>query len=147
MKTIAKEFLRRGLSAFGFGPIVLAVIYLILHESGIIESLSVCEVSTGIISVSILVFLAGVMNAIYQIEKLPLFWAISIHGAVLYVGYLLTYLINHWLEFGATHILVFTGIFVFGYLLIWAIIYAVIRNNTAKVNEMLKERQKNTDAT
>ena len=31
MKKIISEFFRRGLIASGFGPIVLAVLYLILH--------------------------------------------------------------------------------------------------------------------
>ena len=67
--------------------------------------------------------------------------AISIHGAVLYVSYLLTYLANDWLDWGTAPILVFTGIFVVGYLLIWAVIYTVTKQNTAKVNAMLKDRQ------
>ena len=67
--------------------------------------------------------------------------AVSVHGCVLYISYLITYLLNDWLERGITPILVFSGIFILGYLVIWAIIYFIIRHNTAKVNEMLKEKQ------
>ena len=36
MKTIVSEFFRRGLIASGFGPIVLAILYLILkHKTGL----------------------------------------------------------------------------------------------------------------
>lgn len=42
--------------------------------------------------------------------------AIFIHGCVLYISYLATYLLNGWLKWGLTPILVFSGIFVFGYL-------------------------------
>ena len=145
MNKIAKEFLRRGVAACGLGPIVLAVLYLILQHNGVVESLTVNEVCIGIFSLSALAFVAGGMNVIYQIERLPLMVAILIHGCVLYISYLGTYLLNDWLDWGVTPILVFTGIFVFGYLAIWAIIYSIIKNSTDKINEVLKKKQQNTD--
>ena len=68
--------------------------------------------------------------------------AILIHGGVLYVSYLATYLVNDWLERGIAPVLVFTGFFVLGYLLIWAGIYAVTKRNTDRLNEKLKQKQK-----
>lgn len=79
----------------------------------------------------------------YQIERVPLMVAILIHGGMLYVSYLVTYLLNDWLEWGAAPILVFTAVFVVGYLVIWAVIYSVIKRNTEKLNEMLKKKQQN----
>ena len=143
MKKNALEFLRRGLIACGFGPIVLAVFYLILQRQAAVETLTVSQVCLGIFSLSALAFVAGSMNVIYQIERLPLMVAILIHGAVLYISYLGTYLLNGWLEWGVTPILVFSGIFVLGYLVIWAIIYSVTRRNTEKLNEMLRQKQQN----
>ena len=64
------------------------------------------------------------------------------HGSILYACYLITYLLNDWLEWSATPILVFTGIFAFGYLLIWAVIYSITKRNTAKLNAMLRHNQK-----
>ena len=143
MKNIVKEFFRRGVAACGLGPIVLAVLYLILQHNGAAETLSVGEVCVGIFSLTALAFVAGGMNVVDQIERLPLMGAISIHGIVLYISYLLTYLANDWLDWGTAPILVFTGIFVVGYLLIWAIIYSIIKRNTAKINEaLIKSRQK-----
>ena len=142
MNKTAKDFLRRGVAACGLGPIVLAVLYLILQHNGAVESLTVNEVCVGIFSLSALAFVAGGMNVVYQIERLPLMVAISIHGAVLYVSYLLTYLVNDWLDWGTAPILVFTGIFVVGYLLIWIVIYSIIKKNTDRINEaMRKSRQ------
>ena len=142
MKNIAKEFCRRGISACGLGPVALAVIYLVLQHSGVVEVLTVHAVCVGIFSLSALAFVAGGMNVVYQIERLPLMVAISIHGGVLYVSYLLTYLVNDWLDRGTAPILVFTGIFVVGYLLIWAVIYSIIKRNTDRINEaMRKSRQ------
>ena len=143
MKNIVKEFCRRGIAACGLGPIVLAVLYLIFRHNGAIESLTVNDVCIGIFSLTALAFVAGGMNVVYQIERLPLMAAISIHGIVLFVSYLLTYLVNDWLDWGTAPILVFTGIFIVGYLLIWAIIYSIIKRNTDRINEaMRKSRQK-----
>lgn len=141
MKKYILEFFRRGLTASGFGPIVLAILYLILHQQGILQTLTVNQVCTGIISLFTLAFIAGGMNSIYQIEQLPLMIAILIHGSVLYVSYLATYLVNGWLEWGITPVLVFSGIFVFGYLVVWAVIYSITRKKTNQLNEMLKHKQ------
>ena len=141
MKKHILEFLRRGVVACGFGPLVLAVFYLIMQGQGIIESLTVNQVSLGIFSLSVLAFIAGGMNFVYQIERLPLMVAILIHGGVLYISYLVTYLLNDWLESGVVPILVFSGIFLLGYLAIWAVIYSVIKKRTDKLNEILKKKQ------
>lgn len=143
MNRIVKEFFRRGFVSCGLGPLVLAVLYLFLQRNGVIEFLTVSEVCIGILSLSALAFIAGGMNVIYQIERLPLMGAVSIHGGVLYVSYLTTYLLNDWLDWGTSPVLVFSGIFIFGYLIIWAIIYMIIRKNTAQINEILKKQQQN----
>ena len=143
MKKFVLEFLRRGFIAAGIGPIVLAIVYLILQQSADVSTLTVNEVCIGIFSLTALAFIAGGMNAIYQVERMPLMTAILIHGGTLYIGYLGTYLLNDWLDFGVIPIIVFTAIFVVGYIVIWAIIYSIIRRNTAKLNEMLKKKQQN----
>ena len=140
MKKVALEFLRRGVMSCGVGPIILAVLYLILHHNGVVENVSVKELCVGIFSLSALAFVAGGINALYQLERLPLMAAILIHGSVLYVSYLMTYLVNGWLEWGRVPVLVFTGIFVVGYLVIWAVIYFVIKRKTTNLNKMLKEK-------
>lgn len=143
MKKFVSEFIRRGLIAVGVGPVVFAVVYLILQQYAAIEVLTVNQICIGIFSLSALAFVAGGMNAIYQIERLPLMAAILIHGSVLYVGYLGTYLLNNWLDLGVIPIVVFTGIFVVGYVVIWAVIYSIIKRNTEKLNEKLKKKQQN----
>ena len=141
MKKAIFEFLRRGFAACGLGPIVLAVLYLVLQQTGAAEMLTVNEVCLGIFSLTALAFIAGGMNAIYQIERLPLMVVILIHGCVLYVSYLGTFLLNGWLELGVLPFVIFTVVFVLGYFVIWAVIYSVIRKKTAKLNAMLKEKQ------
>ena len=94
MKKNILEFFKRGFTACGFGPVILAIVYLILQHNSAIEPLTVNQVCIGIFSLSALAFIAGGMNIIYQIERLPLMLAIFIHGFVLYVSYLITYLIK-----------------------------------------------------
>ena len=146
MKKFVTEFFRRGFVACGFGPVILAVLYLVLQRHGDLQTLTVDQVCVGIFSLSALAFIAGGMNVVYQIERLPLMVAISIHGGVLYVSYLGTYLLNGWLEGGTAPILVFSAVFVIGYLIIWAIIYSIIEQRTDRINEILKQKQQNTEA-
>ena len=143
MKKIMIDFLHRGLVGCGFGPIVLAILYLILQKQGVLETLTVNQVCLGIFSLTSLAFIAGGTNVLYQIEQLPLMIAIFIHGSVFYISYLIVYLLNGWLQLGKLPILAFTGIFVLGYLLIWAIIYIITKRKTAKINQLLEEKQNN----
>ena len=144
MKKYSSEFFRRGLAAWGIGPLILVILYGILYRQGVLELLTVPQVCCGILSLSALAFVAGGMNAIYQIEQLPLMLAILIHGVVLYVSYLAVYLLNGWLEWGVTPILVFSAIFVVGYLAVWAVIYAVTKHKTEKLNAMLQNKDRGT---
>ena len=123
MKKFVSDFVYRGLIAAGIGPAVLAIVYLILQYSADVKTLSTNEVCIGIFSLTALAFIAGGMNAIYQIERLPLMTAILIHGSVLYISYLITYLLNGWLDRGIMPIVVFSAIFAVGYIVIWIIIY------------------------
>ena len=140
MKRFVLDFLHRGAIASGIGPIVLAIIYIILQQAANVDTLTVNQVCIGIISLTSLAFIVGGLNALYQLERLPLLVAILIHGGVLYVGYLVTYLVNDWLDLGAIPIVIFSAIFGVGYIVIWAIIYSIIKRNTARINEMLKQR-------
>lgn len=143
MKQTVSEFIRRGLTACGFGPLALAVLYWILHRTGTLETLTVEQVCLGIFTLTALAFIAGGMNVLYQIERLPLMVAILIHGCVLYGSYLVTYLLNGWLKWGTTPILVFSGIFAGGYLAVWAVIYAVTKRRTRAVNTLLQQKRQN----
>ena len=146
MKQYVLDFFRRGLAACGFGPMVLVVFYLIVQHQAAVRILTVNEVCLGILSLSALAFVAGGMNVVYQVERLPLMVAILIHGAVLYISYLATYLLNGWLEWGTTPILVFSVIFILGYLGVWAVIYSITKKNTEKLNEGLKKKQQRAEA-
>lgn len=141
IKKYYKEFLFRGLCSFGFGPIVLAVIYGILGLCGEVDSVSWFEMCLGIISVSVLAFLAAGITVVYKIEELPLASAICLHGIVLYFLYATVYLLNGWLKNDRYVFLIFTIIFIIGYLFIWVIIDFFTRKSTKKLNEKLNSKK------
>lgn len=137
MKKFWKEFLLRGLLCAAGGPLVLAIIYGILGTTGTVENIAPTEVCMGILTIMLLAFTAAGMTAIYQMEQLPLPTMILFHGGALYIAYILTYLINGWLQNSLIPILVFTGIFVAGYALVWLIIYLVEKAKAEKLNKLL----------
>ena len=138
MNKHVKEFLLRGLTCAAGGPLVLAIIYAILGAQGVATSLAPAEVSTAIISVTVMAFIAAGITMVYQIEQLPLLCAVLIHGGVLYADYLLMYILNSWLPRNWQALGIFTAIFAAGYALIWLVIYLTIRAKTERINKKLK---------
>ena len=138
MKKFWKEFLLRGLICASGGPIVLAIIYGILGATGTVAYISTGEVCLGILTIASLAFIAAGMTAIYQMEQLPLPTMILLHGGALYIAYIVTYLLNGWLQNSLLPILIFTSIFVVGYALVWLVIYLVEKSKTEKLNKLLK---------
>ena len=140
MKKFWKEFLFRGLICASGGPMILAIIYGVLGATGAVEAFSPREVCLGILTITLMAFLASGMTAVYQMEQLPLAIMILLHGGVLYLAYILTYLINGWLQNSLVPILIFTGIFAAGYALIWLVIYCVEKARADKLNKLLKKQ-------
>ena len=137
MKKYLPQFLLRGLVAMGFGPVILAIIFGILGAAGTVTSLTPGEMCLGILSITLMAFIAGAVTGIYQVESLPLPSAILIHGGVLYLDYLIMYLVNDWIEHSTTAIGTFSVIFVLGFAAVWACIYLHSRKKTAQLNEKL----------
>lgn len=138
MKKFWKDFLFRGLLCAGGGPVVLAIIYGILGATGAVDAFSPKEVCMGILTITLLAFVAAGMTAIYQMEQLPLPTMILLHGAALYIAYILIYLLNGWLKQQLLPIAIFTAAFVAGYAVIWLIIYLVEKSKAKKLNKLLK---------
>lgn len=137
MKNFVKEFLLRGLLAAAGGPVVLGIIYYILGATGEVSALPATEVAKGILTVTIMAFIAAGITSIYQTERLPLLSKILLHAAVLYIDYLLMYLVNGWIP--KEGITIFTIIFVLSFAAIWLIIYATIKYKANKLNKKLSK--------
>lgn len=123
MKKHISDFVLRGLMAAAGGPVVLAIVYGILGATGTVDSLSPAEVCKGILSITVMAFIAAGITMIYTVERLPLISAILIHGGVLYLDYLVMYLFNSWIPRNPAALGIFTGIFVIGFALVWVIVY------------------------
>ncbi|MBE6031801.1 MAG: DUF3021 domain-containing protein [Clostridiales bacterium] len=140
MRKYVIEFIKRGLMAAWGGPVILAIIYGVEGRSGGITSITPQEACIGILTISLLAFIAAGITVIYQTEKLPLPTAILIHAGVLYLDYLLIYLLNNWLPRNAEGIGIFTLVFAILYVVVWVCIYFVNRAKTNKLNKKLQER-------
>lgn len=138
MKKYISEFVHRGLLAAAGGPVILAIIYGILGATDAVAALSPGEVCLGILSITLMAFIAAGITMIYQVEQLPLILAIIIHAGALYLDYLVMYLLNSWIPRNGTAIGMFTAIFFVGFALVWLVIYLRIRSNTRKLNEKWK---------
>lgn len=134
MKQYIQEFIKRGLMAAWGGPVILAIIYICLDQSGAVTALTPREVAVGILSITFMAFIIAGISMIYTVEALPLPVAILIHAGVLYADYLLVYLLNRWIPRNGQAIGVFTVIFLAGYALVWLVIYLCIRRSTKKLN-------------
>ena len=136
MKKFIHEFIRRGLMAAAGGPVVLAIVYGILGATGAADSLTPGAACMGILSVTLMAFIAAGITAVYQVERLPIASAIAIHGGVLYLDYLIMYLLNSWIPKGGIGF--FTVIFIAGYALVWVCIYTSIKIKTERLNRKMR---------
>ena len=141
MKKYIKAFVTNGLFVCGLGPTVFAIVYAILNAIGVVSEISVAEMVTGIISATVLAFIAGGISMIYKIERLPISLAALIHAGVLYLDYIVIYLINGWLKGGVIPFIVFTSCFFVGFALVWLIIYLTTKKSTDEVNSALSRVQ------
>lgn len=138
MKKTVLTFLKRGLMAAGGGPVVLAIVYGILGKTGVMEALAPGEVCLGILTVTLMAFIAAGVTVVYTLERLPLVSAMLIHGGVLYLDYLMMYLLNRWIPRDLTAIGIFTAVFAVGYALVWLCVYLSIRAKTDRLNRKLR---------
>ena len=137
MKNYVLSFVKRGLLVSVLGPIIIAVIYFILGQKGVINTLTVGTVVKGILTSVLLAFIAGGISMIYTVDKLQIAQAALIQSAVLYFDYILIYLWNGWIPATATVIAFFTVTFFVGFFIIWTIIYLIIKHNIEKMNKRL----------
>lgn len=137
MKKYVLDFVQRGLMVAAGGPVVLAIIYGILGAVGVIESLTAGEVCKGILTITVMAFVAAGITVVYTIESLPLISTILIHAGVLYLDYLMIYMLNDWIPRNFTAIGIFTAIFFVGFAVIWLGIYLYTKLKTDQLNRKL----------
>ena len=136
MKNYVKNFFVRGAMWAWGGPVILAIVWACLQTAGVVHGLTVNEVVLGIITTTVMAFVAAGVSIVYQIETLPKPIAALIQMAVLYIDYMGIYLLNGWLP--AEKVGVFTLIFIAAFAVIWLIIYLSIRLNVDRINRRMR---------
>ena len=139
MKKFWKQFFVRGLMVASAGPLVMAVVHAILGACGVVDSITPVELAKGIVSVTLVAFLAGGVTAVYTLEQLPYSMASLIHGAVLYASYLMMYLVNGWMPRESKTLIIFTVVFVVLFAIIWIIVYQTNKRAAEKVSKKLAQ--------
>ncbi|MBQ3132810.1 MAG: DUF3021 domain-containing protein [Clostridia bacterium] len=121
----------------GFGPIVLGIIYAILEYTVEDFVLTGGQLLVAIVSIYLLAFVQAGASVFNQIEEWSLPKSALCHFAVLYVAYSGCYLLNNWIPFRPDVLLIFTGIFVAGYLVIWLTVFVSVKRITRRLNAKL----------
>jgi len=134
-----KKFLHRGLVFSGFGPIVLGIVFLCIDTFAGDLSLSGKEVFLSIVSTYILAFVQAGASVFNQIEDWPITKSLLCHFSLLFITYSLCYILNSWIPFEPIVLLVFSGIFVATYFIIWITVYLVVKSTSKKFNSVLKK--------
>lgn len=136
MNKHVKEFCKRGSIAAWGGPVIMAIVWLCLKTASVVETLTVDQAALGIVSTTVMAFIAAGVSIVYQIDTLPKSIAALIQMAVLYIDYIGIYLLNGWLP--AEIIGAFTLIFIAAFAVIWLIIYVSIRMKVNRINQKMQ---------
>lgn len=122
----------------GFGPIIMAIIYLIISLTNDGLALNGTEVFTAVLSTYVLAFIHAGASVFNQIEQWPIAKSLLFHFGSLYLAYTGCYLLNSWIEFNLVAWLIFTGIFVVIYFVVWTIVVIAVKSTSKKINARLE---------
>ena len=134
MRSYVKNFFLRGLIFGGFGPIVLGIIYAIQDICASDFSLSGRQVLIAVLSTYFLAFVQAGASVFHQIERWPIAKSLFYHFGTIYVSYLLCYLANTWIPFEPMAVVIFTGIFILIYFVVWLTVVGIIKCCEKKLN-------------
>ena len=137
-RTPARDFFLRGAIFGGLGPIVLGIVYLILHHTLEDLTLTGMEVFLGILSTYVLAFIHAGSGVFHRIESWSPCKSCLCQMSLLYAAYVLCYVLNDWLPFEPLALAIFTALFVGGYGLICLIVYLSVHAAAKKLNQSLQ---------
>ena len=136
-RTPARDFFLRGCMFGGLGPVVLGIVYFILHHTLEDLTLTGTQVFLGILSTYVLAFIHAGSGVFHRIESWSPGKSCLCQLSLLYAAYVLCYALNDWLPFEPLAIGIFTAIFVGGYGLICLIVYLSVHAAAKKLNQSL----------
>lgn len=137
MNKYVKEFFHRGLVFGGFGPIVVSIILLIINAAGEAVTLTAKDYFTSTVSIYLLAFVHAGASVFNQIEHWSLPKSVFFHFSSLYIVYSLCYIINSWIPFEPKVLLIFTAVFVAGYIAVWLTVMVILKITTKEMNSRL----------
>lgn len=123
----------------GFGPIIYAIIIMILSYTLPDFSITAMEVFKAVLSTYLLAFVHAGASVFNQIESWSVLKSLLCHLSTLYVTYTICYLANAWLTYSWAVIGIYTAIFIVGYALIWTIVYCCVRVSAKRLNVKIKK--------
>ena len=137
MNKYLKSFLHRGLVFGGFGPLVTAVVFLIISffEKDLVFGAS--EVFVAMLSTYLLAFVHAGASVFTGIEDWPIAKCIFFHFGTLYPAYTVCYLINSWIEFRLDVFIIYTLVFVLVYFIVWLAVLISLKALGKKINSKL----------
>ena len=137
MNKYLKEFILRGAAFSGLGPIILGIVYAILEASIDGFGLGGREVLLAIVSTYAIAFVQAGASVFNQIEEWPVMKSVFFHFLSIYAVYALAYVLNSWIPFDPAVLLVFTGIFVAVYAIVWLTVYVCLKLSSRRMSERL----------
>ena len=122
----------------GFGPIVASIVFAILGAT--LENFHIdgWQILLSVVSTYLLAFVHAGASVFNQIEHWSIAKSLACHFATLYVAYTLTYTLNTWIPFEPMALLIFTGIFVAVYAVIWLIVFFSVKSAEKRLNRKLR---------
>ena len=121
-----KKFILRGLIFGGLGPIVLGIVFIFIFKNNLV-SFSGVKLFFAIISTYIIAFIQAGSSVFKEIEDWSLVKASGVQLLFIYITYTACYLINSWIPFKWSILLIYTLIFVFCYAIIWITVYLIVK--------------------
>ena len=138
MNRYLKDFLHRGLIFGGFGPIVVAIVFMCISLADGSFSLTANQILLATVSSYLLAFVQAGVTVFNQIEHWSTVKSLLCHFVTLYATYSVCYVVNSWIAFEPMVLVIFSVIFAVLFFVIWTIVYLSVRATSKRFNSQLK---------
>ena len=138
MNQYVKSFLHRGLVFGGFGPIVVAIVFMCISFGNDDFCLNALQILLATVSSYLLAFVQAGVTVFNQIEHWSTVKSLLCHFSTLYAAYSVCYVVNSWIPFEPMVLVIFTAVFAVLFFAIWAIVYFSVKATSKKLNSQLK---------
>ena len=140
MKKYVKMFLLRGATGIGIGNIIAMLISVVIAVTSENSTISVYDYAVWTAASSVIGFVFGGLNVVFEIERLSLLKATLIHYFVMLLTFYACAIPAGWYPFSFVPILISVCIFTGSYVVIWIITYLIIRHNAKRMTDALNRK-------